>query len=414
MSRIIRAHQSGEDFRIIVCMPAVPAFAGDLQSDGALGTRAIMEFQYKSINRGGHSIIESLRKAGVQDPSRYINFYNLRNFDRINDSATMGQVEKASGVTYEAARQGYDDTVETGVDGYKPYGDARLGDQYRRYEDATKNVDDLKWDTISACYMDAGPDLSSIPWNGSPESEIDAFVTEELYIHSKVLIADDRLVICGSANLNDRSQLGNHDSEIAVVIEDPTPVASSMGGQPYTASAFAASLRRQLFRKHLGLLPDQRWDRPDANFMTVSHEPQNAYDWGSPADELVRDPLSHNFQNLWRATARDNTEIYSRAFHVVPNDRVRNWKDYDDFFSRHFVMPSVKDDKTKEAQKRPGKVDYGHVVREEFPGGVTELKEWLGGVRGTLVEMPLQFLCEVRDLAKQGLELNSFTDELYT
>jgi phosphatidylserine/phosphatidylglycerophosphate/cardiolipin synthase-like enzyme len=33
-------------------------------------------------------------------------------------------------------------------------------------------------------------------------------VTEQIYIHSKLLIVDDRLVICGSANINDRSMLG--------------------------------------------------------------------------------------------------------------------------------------------------------------------------------------------------------------
>ena len=38
-------------------------------------------------------------------------------------------------------------------------------------------------------------------------------------MHSKLLIADDRLVICGSANINDRSMLGKRDSEIAVIIE---------------------------------------------------------------------------------------------------------------------------------------------------------------------------------------------------
>src|SRR5688572_4876002 len=46
VDRIIRAHEAGEDFLIIVMMPAVPAFAGDLKADSALGTRAIMEFQY--------------------------------------------------------------------------------------------------------------------------------------------------------------------------------------------------------------------------------------------------------------------------------------------------------------------------------------------------------------------------------
>jgi phosphatidylserine/phosphatidylglycerophosphate/cardiolipin synthase-like enzyme len=67
-------------------------------------------------------------------------------------------------------------------------------------------------------------------------------MTDEL----QVLIADDRIVICGSANLNDRSQLGTHDSEIAIVVEDQTPVQSSMNGRPWQANRFAASLRRQL------------------------------------------------------------------------------------------------------------------------------------------------------------------------
>lgn len=44
-------------------------------------------------------------------------------------------------------------------------------------------------------------------------------VTELIYVHSKLLIADDHLVICGSANINDRSMLGKRDSEIAVIIK---------------------------------------------------------------------------------------------------------------------------------------------------------------------------------------------------
>lgn len=33
------------------------------------------------------------------------------------------------------------------------------------------------------------------------------------------MIVDDRIVICGSANINDRSMLGKRDSEIAVIIQ---------------------------------------------------------------------------------------------------------------------------------------------------------------------------------------------------
>ncbi|KAI1426491.1 phospholipase [Xylaria sp. FL1777] len=403
VSRIVRAHSNGENFRVIVLMPAVPAFAGDLKSDGALGTRAIMEYQYNSINRSGHSIIQCLEQNGIDDWRRYIGFYNLRNYDRLNISSTMSQAEEESGVRYDDARRQYDDLV----DGRE---DRRYCDQYDQYQSAASRVPDQTWDTVSACYMDGGPDIRSVPWYGDEESEINAFVSEELYIHSKVLIADDRLVICGSANLNDRSQLGTHDSEIAVVIEDQDLVDSMMDGRPYQASRFATSLRRQLWRKHLGWIPDQPCDRPTRNWTPVNRDPQD-YDWGSDADRAVEDPLSEDFWRSWTETARTNTEVFSKVFHNVPNDNVRTWADYDEFFSRHFIIPGAK---TEDADTE-GRVDYGHVVREEFEeGGVAEVKEWLSRVRGTLVEMPLDFLIDVKDLAKEGLSLNAFTDELYT
>ncbi|KAI1335858.1 phospholipase D/nuclease [Xylariaceae sp. FL0016] len=402
VSRILRAHQNREDFRVIVCMPAVPAFAGDLKSKDALGTRAIMEFQYNSISRGGHSIIECLQREGVDDWRRYIGFFNLRNYDRINISSTMRRAEEESGVRYDDARVQYDE-----MHGRDDERGSR--DQYDRYQEATRDVSDKTWDTVSACYMAGGPDIREVPWNGSEESEMDAFVTEELYIHTKVLIADDKLVICGSANLNDRSQLGTHDSEIAVVIEDPEPVESTMNGRQFTASKFATSLRRQLYRKHLGLLPDQPWDRPDKNWTPVNRDPQQ-YDWGSESDLVVEDPVSDEFWRMWNDRARSNTEVFSKVFHPVPNDACRTWDQYKEFFSRHFIIPGVEYD---EDQKR-GRVDYGHVVREEFPGGVGEVKEWLSRVRGTLVQMPLDFLVDVDDIAKEGLSLNAFTDDIYT
>lgn len=44
-------------------------------------------------------------------------------------------------------------------------------------------------------------------------------ITELVYVHSKLMIVDDKTVICGSANINDRSLIGKRDSEIAVIIE---------------------------------------------------------------------------------------------------------------------------------------------------------------------------------------------------
>ncbi|KOS18345.1 Phospholipase D1 [Escovopsis weberi] len=522
VDRIIRARDNGETFKVWVVMPSVPAFAGDLKSKDALGTRAIMKYQYMSISRGGHSIMEKLQQAGIEDPSQYIGFFNLRNYDRINTSQTMREAEQRAGVGYEEARRAHDSYVNAddyardnygsgrhghngsvnhyddrghhghsghhsershhesssrhggthhhdsqdsyeSRDGYsrhertesyhyesryesrRGHGDrvdrARYDDgdrydsrdryddrydgrhdgryddrnedrrPYDNYQKAAAHVKDTTRDTVSASYMEGGRRIVDVPWDGRPEDEMNSFVSEQLYIHSKLLIADDCLAICGSANLNDRSQLGTHDSEIAVVIEGGPAVDSYMNGRPCKVSQFVSSLRRQIFRKHLGLLPDQPWDQPNQNWTPVNHS-LNSYDWDSECDRIVEDPLSPRFMNLWEDTASINTEVFSRAFHPVPDNNVRNWKDYDQFFSQHFNIPGAKPD--SDSKNGNGKVDYGHIVPEEFPGGVRELKQWLGRVRGTLVHMPLAFLIDVADIAEEGLTLNGLTNELYT
>ena len=38
----------------------------------------------------------------------------------------------------------------------------------------------------------------------------------QVYTHSKLMIVDDWCLIVGSANINDRSMLGDRDSEMAV------------------------------------------------------------------------------------------------------------------------------------------------------------------------------------------------------
>lgn len=389
-------------------------------------------FQYFSINRGGNSIMgmipkrrshflcrrqpltccpESVAREGV-DPMRFIRFYNLRNYDRINISAAVSRIEQQAGVSYDEARQGHDQ---------KYTGGAQASESYNRYQEAAQQVhgqasNDLgsgRWDSVAECYMLHGPDIRSVPWEGDPESEMDAFVSEELYIHSKLLIADDRVVICGSANMNDRSQLGTHDSEIVMIIEDPVEIQSSMAGRPFTATRFAASLRRQIFRKHLGLLPPQDMQRPDANFTPVGAG-GNVYDWNSREDHAVMDPLAPSFLELWNTTAKNNTEAFAKVFHPVPDDKVQNWKQYDEYYSRFFKPEDAK--KEGKDMQRPSSWKWGHVVREEFsPGeqGVQEVKEILSRVKGNLVEMPLLFLKD-EDIAKEGLGLNAFTEEVYT
>ncbi|MDB5917658.1 MAG: phospholipase active site motif protein 6 [Massilia sp.] len=88
--------------------------------------------------------------------------------------------------------------------------------------------------------------------------EIGRFVvTEQIYIHSKLLIVDDAVAIIGSANTNDRSLTGNGDTEIAAVIVDTEGVELRDLGSPtrkVQTRKFARELRQQLWRKHFGFM----------------------------------------------------------------------------------------------------------------------------------------------------------------
>lgn len=196
VERILRAARAGEKWKMIVVIPSVPCFAGDLADDSSLGTRAIMEFQYNCINRGGSSILELVSDAGY-NPMEYIRFYNLRNYDRINVSGPLVQAEQRSGVDYEDARKQHDVNV-VGQGGYGPGAPAPRSAfdttaPFQQYQQGARQVPGAKtasgrWNSVSSCYMLNGEDIRNVPWDGPPEAEIDAFVTEELYVHSKVCL----------------------------------------------------------------------------------------------------------------------------------------------------------------------------------------------------------------------------------
>ena len=255
----------------------------------------------------------------------------------------------------------------------------------------------------------------SRPFHGPPGNtdEIDAFVSEELYIHTKCLIADDRVVIVGSANMNDRSQLGNHDSEIAVVIEDPTMIVSQMNGQPFQASRFAASLRRQLFRKHLGLLVSQDCTRPDANFTPVTQDPERirlGFTRGShgqrPLVTCLREPL-----------VQHRREEYSDLRESLPSRAHERGTYMGGLPKLLCVSTSCRRRRLRTKDPLPAPYPYGHVFKKNFPEGpqgVKAVKECLAGVRGSLVDMPLEFLADVKDLVKEGLDYNVLTEDIYT
>ena len=81
--------------------------------------------------------------------------------------------------------------------------------------------------------------------------------TEQLYIHAKCMVVDDKIAIIGSANINERSMLGSRDSECAAVVRDTDMLWSTMNGEPYLVGRFPHTLRMRLMREHLGVDVDE-------------------------------------------------------------------------------------------------------------------------------------------------------------
>lgn len=407
VNAVLRAAKEGRKFRIIILIPAIPGFAGDLRDDAAIGTRAIMDYQYKSIHRGEHSIMGQISKAGY-DPHQYVFVFNLRAYDRINKTAGLIEQEKRSGVKYQdLQRAEAEEIMSSGIHGHplekEDHGAKHPGistdederrriiDRKRQFEVARQNLDKEdpihSADSIAEDAMARGGLVSEEVWEGDPQAETENFVQEELYIHSKLLIADDKVVICGSSNINDRSQIGSHDSELAIVMEDANLLESTMNGKPFQAGYHAATLRRHLWREHLGLIEAQELNATkDPNAQPPTDCPN---DVGSGEEfEFVADPLNEILWELWTSQATNNTEIYRQLFRADPDDHIKSFEDYDGFVPKKTIK-------------------QGHLHDNFMPA--EEVRKKLDQIRGHLVWMPLDFLRDA-EMAEKGMQVNQFTE----
>lgn len=325
VNAVVRAHREERKFRVIIVIPAIPGFPGDLRDDSAMGTRAIIDYQYKSISRGEHSIFGQLRRHGI-DPTAYVFVFNLRIYDRIHVTHALLDRQRQTGVGYPElqaahARQVLGRPGAAGATGAKNNdsssspvvsGGSRLEQRRREFERGMQ-PSPLVSDSVAGAAMEGSRPLTDEPWDNGADRERMDFVQEELYVHSKLLIVDDETMVCGSANINDRSQLGDHDSELAAVVRHGPTVAS---------------LRKQLWMEHLGLLPGQSLDAADnPNAQPPGlHSPNRCgagrgREDGDGVDPLVEDDaLSDALWQRWTAQATTNTNIYHRLFHTDPDN----------------------------------------------------------------------------------------------
>jgi phospholipase D1/2 len=181
-------------------------------------------------------------------------------------------------------------------------------------------------------------------------------------------------------------------------MEDKRIMESTMDGKPYQAGYHAASLRRHIWREHLGLIQAQELD--------ASNDPnaQPPNDCGNNVGEgeeweFVADPLGDKVWEMWTGRATKNTELYRYIFRADPDDNIKTWKDYDTFSPRQTVK-------------------QGHIHDPFIP--VKELRAKLDEIRGHLVWMPLDFLKDenmaenmektIKSRLGGAMQVNSYTE----
>lgn len=378
---------------------------------------AIMDYQYKSICRGEHSIYGQISAEGV-DPKEHIFVFNLRSYDRLNYTKEMKAQEEKSGVTYLQVQQAHaEDIMASGIHGKGVNSsDSSSNDGDDSQDEALQEVVDVKRkfesqrgeagvdeqenilsdDSIARDAMLHSKKPSEEKWtDGDDAGEAANFIQEELYIHAKLCIVDDTHIIVGSSNINDRSQIGFHDSELSIVLTDTETVETTMDGKPFQAAKLAMGLRRSLWREHLGLYPPEDLDPGnEANAHPVGDSPNDLYEGAE--FEFVADPLSDKLWDTWTSQATTNTQVFHDIFHADPDDCIKTFDDYAEFY------PDPKKDKTHK---------QGHVYNKEL--SAKDIRKELDKIKGHLVWMPLEFLKDA-EMAEKGLQVNQFTESVYT
>ncbi len=201
----------------------------------------VMHWQYVSICRGGRSILEKIREAGI-DPEKYISFYALRGHDKIhnkvddnmseNKSTKSTKSKKSDSTPINKGKQNSErlsvdnsnnsnnnsgapldrnlsNTSQISHDHLEVEIPIKLEQSEESFENATgsgskespiqhpleDSFSDEKVDRFSEGRIGGEP---AIPFGMEQMDLKKTYITEEIYIHSKLMIVDDQYVICGS------------------------------------------------------------------------------------------------------------------------------------------------------------------------------------------------------------------------
>jgi phospholipase D1/2 len=200
-----------------------------------------------------------------------------------------------------------------------------------------------------------------------PDGKGKRVVTEQVYVHTKLMIVDDLYALLGSANINDRSLLGSRDSELAVLVVDGATSRADVNGkgsnQP--VRAFAHELRKSVWNKLFGITGGVR-----------------------PANELkqaVEQPGSPDSWKLIQRRAQANADLYEAAFDWVP--RSQNPFVLNDPTIGASILP------TWNPLPEPGHLNSPLPEQEEFwlAGHANAAQAQLSQIRGFITALPVRW-----------------------
>jgi phospholipase D1/2 len=140
-------------------------------------------------------------------------------------------------------------------------------------------------------------------WAKLGRGKDERYVTEQVYVHSKLMIVDDLYALFGSANINDRSLLGERDSEIAVLVMDGENSRADINGKgsQRPVRKFAHELRMEVWKKLFGIAGKVR---PASHLLSAIEAPGSPDSWKRIQEQ-----------------AQKNAAAYEAVFPFVP----RNW-----------------------------------------------------------------------------------------
>ena len=151
-----------------------------------------------------------------------------------------------------------------------------------------------------------------------------ALTTEQLYIHAKCMIVDDQIAIIGSANINERSMLGNRDSEVAAVVRDTDRIWSTMGGEPYQVGRFPHTLRIRLMREHLGIDVDEIMEAEQLEEEAAAQEIIEQEDIHKVEDEMAKTNDHEKYAQTLQEDVVARNEMFPSFNHDADEEQADN------------------------------------------------------------------------------------------